>query len=262
MNRKTQMAAVGGWVLVLFVMLGLGAAPAIAQGEAPDPFTYVAEWTIARDQWQGYSEWGMKNSKPILERLAADGTLLNWGFFETYIHTEGQVTHGVWWSSATFAGIEKTRVELLKAPFHPAAAAGMHRDWLLRAEMHGSRSGSVAGGFLYVNNQIVKPGQGREWSNLWEKNMKPVYDDLVAKGSLAFWAIQTEDVHTEANTLRMIVSISTSAAAEDQIEAAFSAANAKRSEAEREMLMQKGRELTEPQAHRDYMARVTAAWFK
>ena len=249
-------------MLALFVMLGLAAAPAIAQGEAPDPFTYVAEWSIARDQWQGYSEWSAKNHKPILERLAADGTLLDWGFFETYIHTPDQITHGVWWSSATFAGIEKTRVELLKAPFHPAAAAGMHRDWLLRAQMRGVRSGNVSGGFLYVNNQIVKPGQGREWTDLWEKNAKPVLDDLVAKGAVAGYLVQTEDVHTEANNLRMVVTVSTSAAAEDQIEAAFAAANAKRSEAEREMMWQKNRELTDSLAHRDYMARVTAAWFK
>jgi len=249
-------------MLALFVTLGLAAAPAIAQGEAPDPFTYVAEWSIARDQWQGYSEWGIKNTKPILERLAADGTLLDWGFFETYIHTPDQITHGIWWSSATFAGIEKTRIELLKAPFHPAAAAGMHRDWLLRAQKRGVRSGNVSGGFLYVNNQIVKPGQGREWTDLWEKNSKPVLDDLVAKGAVAGYLVQTEDVHTEANNLRMVVTISTSAAAEDQIEAAFAAANAKRSEAEREMMWQKNREMTDSLAHRDYMARVTSAWFK
>lgn len=250
-------------VTCLGALILLGSmSPALAQDDAPEPYTYVAEWTIARDQWQGYAEWAARNTRPILERLAADGTLLGWGFFETYVHTPDQSTHGLWWTAATFAGIEKTRTELVKAPFHPAAAAGAHRDYLLRVGAHGGRPGSVAGGFLYVNSQFVKPGQGSVWADLWEKNAKPVLDELVAAGALASYGVYTEDVHTETSTQRMIVTISTSAAAEDQIEAAFTAASAKRTEAERETLAQKNRELTDAPAHRDYMARVTAAWFK
>lgn len=257
-----RLAAVSRLAVLALAALGALAPAALAQDDAPDAFTYVAEWTIARDQWQGYSEWGMKNSKPILERLGADGTLLDWGFFETYIHAEGGATHGVWWTSATFAGIERARVELLKAPFHPAAAAGAHRDYLFRTSQGGRRSGTVSGGFLYVNTQEIRPGQGRDWSDLWDKTTKPVLEEMLGKGALAGYAVHYEDVHTAPNTLRYIVTVSASAAAEDQIEAAFSAAGSKRSESEREALGRLMRDLTVPESHRDYMARVTAAWFK
>lgn len=246
--------------LALLVLVPL-ATSAAAQEPSPS-FTYVAEWTIARDQWQGYSEWGIKNHKPILERLSAEGTLLDWGFYETYVHeTEGN-THGLWWTAASIANIEKTRAALLKAPFHPAAAAGAHRDYLLRTMAGGSRSGATSSGFLYVNMQEVRAGQGDAWEKMWEKYSKPVLDELVAKGVLASYAVHYEDVHTAPNSMRFLVSVSTSPEAEDQADAAFTAARAKLSTEERAEFQRLSRELTVPESHRDYMARISAAWFK
>ena len=262
MERLRQKRIVSCATWLGFLILAGSMSPALAETDAPDPYTSVAEWTIARDQWQGYSDWAMRNHKPILERLAADGTLIDWGFFETYIHTESGSTHGVWWSSASFAGIEKTRAELLKAPSHPAAAAGAHHDYLFRSRMGASRSGAISGGFLSVNVQELRPGQGKDWSALWERTSKPVLDDLLAQGTIASYAVQAEDSHTQSSALRWLVTISPSAAAEDQVEAAFDAAISQRSEAEREAFGRLMRDLTVPESHRDYLARITAAWFK
>jgi hypothetical protein len=110
--------------------------------------------------------------------------------------------------------------------------------------------------------QDVRVGKGDEWREMFEKYSKPIYDDLVAKGVLASWAVHVEDVHTAPNTLRYVVTVSRSAEAEDQVEAAFVAASAKRSEAEREALGAIYRELAVGENHRDYMARVTAGWVK
>jgi len=254
-HRLPQLA-----VLVLLACV-LAVPPAIAQ-EAPDPITYVAEWDIARDQWAGYGEWAMKNHKPILERLSAEGVLLDWGFYETYVHEEGSNTHGLWWTAATFSGIEKVRAALLKAPFHPASITAAHHDYLLRTAVGASRPGATAGGFLYVNRQEVRPGQGAEWRKLWDRQMKPVLDEMVAAGALASYAIQYEDVHTAPNSYRYVVTVSTSPEGEDQVEAAFAAARAKTSDAEREATGRLARDLTVAETHRDYMARITAAWFK
>jgi hypothetical protein len=258
MTRHVRFTTLAG--LALLALLPLAAAAA-AQEPSP-PFTYVAEWTIARDQWQGYVEWGAKNTRPVLERLAAEGTLLDWGFYETYVHeTEGN-THGLWWTAASIANIEKARAALIKAPFHPAAAAGAHRDYLLRSMAGGSRPGATSGGFLYVNMQEVRAGQGEAWEKFFEKYSKPVLDDLVAKGVLASWGVQYEDVHTAPNSMRFVVTVSNSPEAEDQADAAFGAARAKLSEAERSEYGRLARELTVPESHRDYLARINAAWFK
>ncbi|KAB2962462.1 MAG: hypothetical protein F9K18_09795 [Thermoanaerobaculia bacterium] len=250
------------FAVLALLALGLAAPAAVAQDSAPTPFTYVAEWNIARDQWQGFNEWAMKNHKPILERLSADGALLDWGFYETYVHEEGSNTHGLWWSSATFAGIERARAALLKAPFHPASASGAHHDYLLRTAAGATRSGATAGGFLYVNRQELRPGQGKAWREMWDQQTKPVLDEMVAKGAVASYGIQYEDVHTASNAYRYLFTVSTSPEAEDEIEAAYAAARAKLSDAEGQAMGRINRDLTVPESHRDYMARITAAWFK
>lgn len=150
-------------LVAAFVLAALAAVAGVAVAEeAREPFTYVAEWTIARDQWSGYAEWIARDHKPAW--LAADGgTLVDWGIYETYVHTEGENTHGIWWTATSFAGIEKARVQLLKVPMHPAAAAGAHHDYLLRAIEGKSRSATVAGGFLTVNTNEVRAGHEKEW---------------------------------------------------------------------------------------------------
>jgi hypothetical protein len=259
MNRFFRFTATVGAVLFVVAMC---ATPVLAQAKAPDTLTYVAEWTIPRDQWAGYAEWTAKNHKPILERLAAEGTLVDWGIYETYVHEETSNTHGAWWSATSYANIEKARTALMKAGFHPAAMTGTHHDYLMRSSTGGTHAGATAGGFLSVNRQEIRPGQGKDWKEMWEKYRKPVLDELVAQGALASYAIQVEDVHTASNAYRYLVTVSTSPEAEDQIDAAWSAAGDKLSEAEQAALGRVNRELTVPESHRDYLAKITAAWFK
>lgn len=261
MSRRNRWTAIACTTLTALALLSTGAGVASAQ-EKPDPLTYVAEWVIARDQWAGFAEWTARHHKPILKRLAADGTLLDWGIYETYIHVEGRETHGIWWTAASFAGIEKTRVELLKAPFHPAAAAGAHHDYLLHTMAGAGKGGAISGGFLSVNMQEVKAGHEKEWRDAWEKYSKPVLDEMVTKGILASYALQAEDVHTGPRSTRFLATVSRSAEAEDQIGAAWDAANARYSDAEREVMRDLIRETTVMENHRDYFARVSAGWVK
>lgn len=238
------------------------AAAASAQAPAPAPYTFVAEWTIARDQWAGYADWTARQHKPILERAAADGRLLDWGIYETYVHEEGRPTHGIWWTAASLANLEKVRLELLKAPAHPAAMAAPHHDFLLRAAMGNGKSATLTGAFLYVNMQEVRAGREQEWKAAWEKYFKPVYDELVANGTLASWAIHGEAVHTQPASMRWIATIAPSAEAQDAADAALAAARAKMSDADRQQMQETAREVGVPESHRDYLAKVSAGWIK
>ena len=56
-----------------------------------------------------------KNTRPVLEKLGAAGTLTSWGAFEMVVHTPEGYTHGVWWSASTYAGLEAARAELVKS---------------------------------------------------------------------------------------------------------------------------------------------------
>lgn len=261
--EQGRRSAKGFATIAIIAMTAISIAfPLMAQEKPPEPYTFVAEWTVPRDQWASFAEHMNKNVKPIFERMGSDGTLIDWGMYETLVHEETKNTHGIWWSAKTFANLEKARLEAIKLPPHPAMVTAPHRDYLLRSMFGASRTGAGAGGYVYVNTQHVRAGMEARWKEMWEKVNKPVLDDLVAKGQLLAYWVQYEDVHTAPNSLRFIVTISASADAEDKINAAFDAARAKRSDLENQGLGSIMRELAVPEDHRDYMARITGAWFK
>jgi hypothetical protein len=247
----------------LAAVLSAGAPASAQTAPAPEPYTYVAEWTIPRAQWGAYGTDFDKNTKPVLEKLAAAGTLISWGVYENIIHVPDGYTHGVWWSATSYAGIEKARLELVKsAATSPSlTAATAHRDYYMRSIVGGGKSGSGEG-YLTVSSYLLKAGKAQEWKQLWEKNSKPLHDELVAKGALIDYAIDVEDIHTDSPLWRFVVTLSPSAAADDQFAAAFDAASAKLTPEERKTrgLMMEG--VLEPGAHRDMYARVLQYWRK
>lgn len=234
-----------------------------APAAGPTGYTFVANWQLPRAQWGQFATDFDKNVRPVLEKLAADGTLVNWGAVEYIVHAPDQPTHGIWWSATSYAAMEKARLQLLPTAANSTAlaAATAHSDLYLNTLLGGSKPGSGTG-YLNVAIQLAKPGKGREFLELWTKNNKPTLDDLVAKGTLSAYAVHAQDVHTENPGLRWIVSISPSAAADDQVEAAFDAADAKLTPQERQTRQLVMDELIDRAAHRDVYARIISYWQK
>ena len=229
------------------------AAPAAAQtAPAVEPYTFVAQWSIPRAQWGAFLEDFDKNTKPVLEKHAGAGTLISWGAFESIVHEPDGYTHGVWWSATSYAGIEKARLELVRTAAASAsmAAATAHRDYYMRSIAGGGKPASGEG-YLSVASYLLKAGKAQEWKQLWDKNTKPLYDELVAKGALIGYSIDVEDVHTESSMRRFVVTVSPSAEADDQFVAAIDAANAKLTPEERKTRGLQLEALLEPGAHRD-----------
>ena len=91
-------------------LLGLAAMAAVLSATAPaaaqtapatEPYTFVAQWAVPRAQWAAYVTDFDKNTKPVLEKHAAAGTLISWGAFESIVHEKDGYTHGVWWTSTS-----------------------------------------------------------------------------------------------------------------------------------------------------------------
>jgi hypothetical protein len=242
----------------------LSATGAMAQTDAPTSYTFVAQWNVPRAQWAAVAADFEKNTRPHLEKLAAAGTLVGWGFFETVVHTPEGFTHGTWWSSPTLAGIEQTRTELVKAGAASGAlvSATSHRDYLLRTLVGNGKSSSGTGGYLSVSSQIVKAGKGQEWRQLWDKYTKPNLDSLVEQGFLAGYSLDVEHSHTENPGLRFIVTVAPNPEAEDKARAANQAALAKLSADERRSVGLQFEAVLEPGTHRDSTMRVIRYWNK
>jgi hypothetical protein len=249
---------------VVLLSAALAASDAAAQPAGATSYTFVAQWQVPRGQWETFVADFEKNTRPVLEKLAANGTLVGWGAFESIVHTHEGYTHGTWWSSTSAAGIEQARLELRKAAAASTSltAATAHRDYYLRSLLGNGKAASGTDAYLQVSSFMVKPGQGTEWRQGWEKYFKPLYDDLVSKGLLVGYSVDVEDVHTESPLWRHVVTLSPNIGTQDKITAAFDAAAAKRSPEEQKALTAGGQATLEPGAHRDMYARVIRHWSK
>lgn len=237
-----------------------GQTPAAAPAE---PYSFVAEWQIPRAQWGTFAADFDKNTRPVLEKLAAEGTLMAWGVYESIVHTADGYSHGTWWTASSYAGLEKARRQLLAASAASTSLAGAtgHHDFLLRAIAYSGKSGTGEG-YLTISTYVLKPGKGREWKELWDKESKPLLDELVGKGTLLAYSVDVEDVHTLPPSMRMVVTLTPTVEADDQVNAAFDAAAAKLTPQERQTRTLMMDNLLEPGTHRDQYKRVIRYWHK
>lgn len=232
-----------------------------AQQPQPASYTFVAEWGVPRDKWGELTAFADKSWRPMLERLVGDGTLTDYGITETLVHEEGGMTHSIWFSAGGFAGIEKARLEALKIPPPPFLAAAKHGDLFLTSTV-GKRRGGSGSGYLRVNINAVQPGKTAQWLELWEKYNKPVYDELVANGTLSSYAIQSQYVATADPNTRFVVFVAPSAESVDKAVAATTAANQKRTAEERSMMAGSFQQVLVPGANRSFFARVSSYMMK
>jgi hypothetical protein len=245
-------------MVVLLLCLGLLIpTAALAQQSAQPGYTYVAEWNASRDKWPEITAYAEKSWRPLLERLVADGTLTDFGVYETTVHETDGMTNGLWWSAKSIANIEKARLEALKLPPAPGLLTAKHRDYFLRSLIWKGRPGGGAGGYMRVATSVVQPGKGAQWRALWEKYSQPLYEELMANGTLAAYGVQLEQVVTDDPGVRMVVGIFPNAEGLDKAQAASNALNDKRTQQERDAITAEFLQVTVPSASRSYLARIS-----
>lgn len=245
------------WFLATVCVLSFLPLVGLAQQQAPSTFIYVSDWTIPRAHWEEYEAFSKKNAQPVFERLLADGTIISWGFLSTLVHQEDGYTHTNWYEATSMANLEKTAAELRKLPPNPIVNAGVkHQDLLLRTSLRRTRPGSGTNGFLWVNWAQVQPGKGQQWRELFEKYNKPVYDELLANGTITHYNLQERYVHTDNPNWRIVVYVTPNAEGIDKVRAAFDAAAQKRGPEANRAVAQAFAEVTVAGVHRDYAARV------
>lgn len=232
--------------------------PSFASAQPPEQpiYTFVAEWNVPRAQWAEFSSFWEKNSKPVLDRMVADGTLIEWGRTATLVHTQEGATHSSWWSATTIAGTQQVLAELLKLQPSAPVAGARHRDYLLRSLVYRMRPGSPSAGYLLLSYTQVQPGKGREWRELWDKYMKPTYEQLLADGTIAGYGVDVEHVHTRSTGGRYLWVFAPNAEALDKLETAFAAARGNFSPEASRGIGAAFAEVTVADAHRDSLERV------
>jgi hypothetical protein len=213
-------------VLLLAVLCLLVSIPEDVKAQPPSEpavFGFVADWSVPREKWAEFEAWGEKSVQPVLERMLASGTLIEWGLATRVVHEEGKSTHSTWWVASSIADLEKVREELIKLPPNPAAAGAKHYDILLQSVVYRARTTAATSGYLYVSSVKVKPGMGQAWEALGKKYFHPVLDELLKSGTLLGYGVDTEYVHTDDPAWRSVWYITPSADGEDKVRAAIDA---------------------------------------
>jgi hypothetical protein len=246
-------------VCALALVAAVGSTPAAGQAAESRIYTSVSEWVVPFDKSAEFEKELVDGGKPVVDRLVAEGVLTGWGCYATVVHQPDLNTHGCWISATSYADIAKAQAELAKIPVAPVwQSVTGHWDYLLESLAQRGVKTTASSGYLSVHMYTVQPGKGQEWKAMWDKYSRPVLDDLMAKGHVLAYQVDVQWVHTHDPGQRYIAVVTPSAAAEDQVTAAFGAAWEKMSEADRAARRTASEGLVVPGAHRDYFARIIA----
>jgi len=234
--------------------------PLLAQDDEP-VYARIAEWDIKREHWGDYVELYEKYQLPVLQKLLANGTIVEFGLAEELLHSPEGYTHSAWWSAKSYKGLETVIEEFQKASSGSPMAAFSdaivkHRDSLMRGLCFESRPATLDSGYLFTRTIQVKEGKGSEFYETWEKYTKPVFENLVSDGVVVAFGLDRESLHTEDPLIRTTWYAVASLDDDEKVDAAFEAAGANRSEEERMAIRNAWGDVANWRSHRDGMSRI------
>jgi hypothetical protein len=247
-------------------VLGLALASTVRAEDQPTVYTRVAQWQIARAHWSAYEKDLKKNVAPVMEKLVADGTLLEFGANRTTVHTPDGFTHSTWFAARSVASLEKALDALAESQSKLTPeerrkqdtdfAGTRHADLLLRSVVFRNRTVKTEKGYDTVAVQKLLPGKEQEYQELWDKYTKPVLEQLYKDGAVTSYGVDTEVIHTDDPSLRFFWQVVPDAEALDKVEAAFEAARQQRSPQERKTIALTFAALRDGSAHRDFHSNI------
>jgi hypothetical protein len=140
-----------------------------------------------------------EQDRPVLDKLMSSGTITSYGSSVSLIHQEGQPTHADWFTASTEGGILKTLDAFYKSPGSTDTKVqgdSKHWDYFLVCPVYNLHSGKQEGGYVTSVQWEVKPGQMHAYNELIKSSIAPVFDKLLADGSVTSYGSCTEDYHT------------------------------------------------------------------
>ena len=210
-------------------VLATGASAQAADAKAkPRLYTYEASWTVPRAKWADFEKDDPASGK-VLEKALASGTIVGYGEDTTILHSDDGSTHDSWWSALSMAGTLNVLDSLEKAST-PAGAAALatatkHHDGLFVSEHFKWRAGTWKGAYTYASVYTMKADAPDNAIDLLADNVVvPIYDKLLADGTLIEYEIDTQAVHSDDPNLFAIVYITATAEGVDKVNAAVRAA--------------------------------------
>ncbi len=274
-------------ILVPLTILLLCCAAAGQQAQpSPQPLTFYYDYSVVPGKEEELMNLISTVGAPVRDKLMADGVILAWGMETPVLRYPGGTTHLIWFSVANWDGVEKVlngmeaqlaRLAAEEAKPNEAPRArrpqpakttaersrevfdgSKTRDWLTRDLLANYGPPPAAGvlPFTRYNFVKVKPGKGADYRRAWEKYNKPVYDKLIADGVVLAYGLAVEEVKTDGEFTHFVWVATANMGAADRIGPAFTADRNRRSEEERNAVVETFASLTEPDKARSMVTRA------
>jgi hypothetical protein len=272
--------------LLFCALLMLVSCFAVAAQQEQQPLTFWYEYHVNPGKEEEFLNLVKTVGGPVRDKLMADGVIMAWGVETPVIRVPENATHMIWYMVADYAGVQKVEdamnAQIAKltdeavkgsAPGKKGATAAsgpMARvteitdfskthDYLTRAIVSGFTNERPPAGTLPCSRYSfvkVKPGKNSEYRKAWEKYNKPVFDKMIADGTIAAYALVVEDVRTDGDFTHYTWIATKDLAAQDKARAEFLADREKRSQEEQEAIAKLFAELTDPDANRTQLNRA------
>ena len=250
-----------------------------AQQPAPTPgaLTFYYDYSVVPGKEEEFNTLVKTVGAPVRDKLMADGVIMAWGLETPVLRYPGGTTHLIWFSVANWAGVEKVlngmeaqRAKLAadearrgnrgmttEERIRAAIDGSKTRDWLIRDLVAGFGPNPAAGvlPFTRYNFVKVKPGKAQDYRRTWEKYNKPIFDKLVADGTVLAYGLSVEEVKTDGDWTHFVWIATANMAGGDKVGAAFAADRARRSEGERREITEAFLDATEPDKARSIVTR-------
>ena len=251
----------------------------------PQPLTFYYDYTVRPGQEQEFMELVKTVGAPVRDKLLAEGVILAWGIETPVLRYPGGTTHLVWFSVANWSGVEKV-LNAMEAQLQKLAAEDAKRtesahaskqkppmttaerqqavfdmsktrDWLARDVVTGFGPNPPAGTLPVTRYNFIKvpPGKSADYRRTWEKYNKPVFDKLIADGSLLAFGLSVEEVKTDGDFTHFVWMATADMSGIDKIGAAFAADRARRTDEEQNSIAELFASVTEPDKARSVVTR-------
>ncbi|MGA2302036.1 MAG: hypothetical protein ABSG77_15250 [Candidatus Acidiferrum sp.] len=243
------------FVVCTLAIVMLGAATAWTQSmsqEKPTLYTYVSEWAVPRAMWADYQKTEASGIDSM-NKLVADGTLVDFGSYSVLNHQEGRPTHGSWFSAYSMANLMKVLQGLRSSPdaTGPVYCASKHWDFIYESRGYNGHSGTFKNGYLRVGRWKYKAGASDPDGKIMKATMVAVLEKLLADGALHGYQIDEETIHSSDPDAFYLAIVANGAEGIDKFNAAL-----EESEKKNPAGMAGFESLLDTQGHRDTLAFV------
>lgn len=252
-------------VCVLVCLAGLGAS-LLAQADSSTLYVQVGFWDVPREKWDAFVQFFEKHEKPVMERMVAEGVLVEWGIDANGLHDPKDYSHSTWIAAHDLGSLEKAMAAYftslgadaarLEAEF--ASMVTNHRDMTLISENGGGRTAKLESGYFLASSVRVNRGRMNDYEKAWKELSQPVFEQLLRDGAIVAYGLDTPYYHTSEASLGTMYSwyVIADLANDATVDAAFEAAQSKRSETERAALREYFWGMTVEGSHRDAFTRL------